>query len=425
MKLFIHMPTVKDNAITAKYSYGETIYTHTLKAPTSVDMADTTTERLVYWTCIIHSLYLYSIEYFTTLETEFDLSKEECAFFEKLIFNGMAEFRVINSIPIATVTAVDPPTNEPVKSKGEQTSKPKGLLLLNGGGKDGIVSTILLKQSGLDFELFQVGTSKAQHQVSAKLSKKPVVFKRIMDERRYEGKYSGHRPTSSAIAVTAVLSAYLLGIKDVATSNESSANETNIQIDGIDINHQYSKSFEFERDFSELLELYGVPVRYFSILRPIHELQIAKILIKHPEYTGVFISCNHGFRKGFWCMKCAKCAFIALILTALNPDFAANVLGADAINAPELKKHLIDLVSSTEDKPFECVGTLEECQVAAKLITQNPGITLSQELRQAFKQASDHIDDSVIHRLLTSFDHQHGIPSPDYDAVLKQLKQVV
>lgn len=68
---------------------------------------------------------------------------------------------------------------------------------------------------------------------------------------------------------------FIEGANDVILSNESSANESNIG--GESVNHQYSKSFEFERDFDEFRRRnFPQSAVYFSLLRPFCELQIAK-----------------------------------------------------------------------------------------------------------------------------------------------------
>lgn len=425
MNLFVNKPVISGDTITSSYFFNDTEYSHVFIAPLQLDNTDPIILKLVNWITVIHVLYLFSIDYFTKIETNFYLSKSECEFFEKLIFNGMAEFRFENKIPVqakTTITSLE--EDENINSTPKKIKSLNGRLLLNGGGKDGIVSTILLGEADLDFDFFQVGTSKAQAIVTNYFSKTPLIFRRQMDERRNNAKFSGHRPTSAAIALTAVLSAYISGKQDVIASNEASSNEANLNIDGIDINHQYSKSFEFEQDLSKLLKDHEIPIRYFSILRPIHELQIAKILTAHPEYADKFISCNHGFRKGFWCMKCSKCAFITLILNALSPEFASKTLGLNSINTQNLKKHLSSLIDHEVDKPFECVGTLEECRISAKLVLQNDKILLDKDLAELFLKHTDNISQSNIDTLFNSFNQENNIPVPEYADVINELKNI-
>ena len=66
--------------------------------------------------------------------------------------------------------------------------------------------------------------------------------------------------------------AYLIGAENIVLSNESSANESNIE--GTSINHQYSKSFEFETDFNNYVEQnITKDIKYFSVLRAFNEMQ--------------------------------------------------------------------------------------------------------------------------------------------------------
>mgnify|MGYP003310119577 CR=1 FL=1 len=68
---------------------------------------------------------------------------------------------------------------------------------------------------------------------------------------------------------------YLNNLKYIVVSNEASANEGNIA--GTTINHQYSKSYEFEKDFNGYLQTYLCEkMQYFSLLRCMHEFQIVQ-----------------------------------------------------------------------------------------------------------------------------------------------------
>lgn len=89
---------------------------------------------------------------------------------------------------------------------------------------------------------------------------------------------------------------FIEGANDVILSNESSANESNIG--GESVNHQYSKSFEFERDFDEFRRRnFPQSAVYFSLLRPFCELQIAKQFSQYKQYHAIFRSCNRGSKK--------------------------------------------------------------------------------------------------------------------------------
>jgi hypothetical protein len=104
-------------------------------------------------------------------------------------------------------------------------------------------------------------------------------------------------------------------------SNEASAGEGNVVYEGVEINHQYSKSVEYERAFAgHLRESVSPDLMAFSLLRPLGELQIARLFADGPmeRFAGLYSSCNRNFRHDAhafaWCGECSKCAFVFLIL---------------------------------------------------------------------------------------------------------------
>ncbi len=166
------------------------------------------------------------------------------------------------------------------------------------------------------------------------------------------------------LAFYTLLAACLSGRRYIALSNESSANEPTVQ--GSDVNHQYSKSVSFESDFRDYVKRQlSDRLSYYSFLRPLSELQIARLFAGHQAYFPVFRSCNAGSKTDSWCGNCPKCLFAFIILSpfiapeTLNGIFGKNLL-ADANLLPVLK----ELCGESEVKPFECVGTREEVCMA-------------------------------------------------------------
>jgi hypothetical protein len=168
------------------------------------------------------------------------------------------------------------------------------------------------------------------------------------------------------VAFLTYLTANLLGKKYIALSNEDSANQSNV--DGENINHQYSKSFEFEKDIRFYFEQFlSSGVEYFSMLRPITELQIAMLFSKQKQYHKTFKSCNVGSKQSpwVWCCNCPKCLFVFSILSPfLYKDENIEIFGEDLFEKESLKETFIELCGFGETKPFECVGTYEEVRFA-------------------------------------------------------------
>ena len=107
-------------------------------------------------------------------------------------------------------------------------------------------------------------------------------MKRDLDPKLFEmnkqGYYNGHVPISGIIAFVLTTAAYVYDYTYIIMSNEKSANEGNTVMDSIEINHQRSKSYQFESDFSQYIKKYlSLDVEYFSLLRGMYELRIVKI----------------------------------------------------------------------------------------------------------------------------------------------------
>lgn len=380
----VRMPFISEQSVTCEFIVNSTVYTNTYTFPKTVPNT-MNNSRILRWLGIATSLGMFSIDYFDEVHCDFSLSKEEVTFFEILFYQGLGEFRYVNNISITKKTKVIPKILDEVNPAAIYTptlNKSLKPLLLNGGGKDGSASAYVLSKTSIDFTWFQRGNSKAQSNVTSEWNSPVFTVIRKLDDRRKNGKYKGHRPMSAGIAMLSLFSAQAFGFTHVIASNEASANEGNMVIDGFSLNHQYSKSLEFEKDLGYLLEIYKVDVVYFSLLRSLHELQIGAIVTKlEPNQLKAITSCNQGTSTGTWCMACAKCAFVVLVITALNASTTESIFGDRlAINIPELLPFIVELVDPKYNKPLECVGTLLECQVALGLVTKLLGGELSKDL---------------------------------------------
>ena len=85
----------------------------------------------------------------------------------------------------------------------------------------------------------------------------------------------------------------------MAVSAERSADQATLVVDGVEVNHQYSKSHAFERLLARKVEPLGL--RCYSATRELSELAIAGLLVSEPRgrrLAGAAISCNRAFRSG-------------------------------------------------------------------------------------------------------------------------------
>jgi hypothetical protein len=178
------------------------------------------------------------------------------------------------------------------------------------------------------------------------------------------GALNGHVPITGILSMIVLACAIILGFDAIAMSNEHSASAPNV--DGV--NHQYSKSFEFEQAFSRLLERHVVTgVRYFSLLRPLSEVAIARRFARHAAYFPVFRSCNTAFRQSAerrgtnWCCDCPKCRFVFLALAPfVDRQRLVATFGRDMLDEAAQIDGFAELCGLRSHKPFECVGEIEE-----------------------------------------------------------------
>ena len=160
-----------------------------------------------------------------------------------------------------------------------------------------------------------------------------------------------------------MVGAFLSNKKYIALSNESSANEVTDKKSGA--NHQYSKSLEFENDFRAYYKEYICnDIEYFSFLRPISELKIAQIF-SCLDYSDVFKSCNAGSKQDIWCGNCPKCLFAYIILSPFIANgYLEMIFGKNLLDDINLLNYFKELTGESEVKPFECVGTVDEVNMA-------------------------------------------------------------
>ena len=298
------------------------------------------------------------------------LEEEETKWFRKLFYNGLSEFLYMNSIHVSEEDLLT------FIIEGEETNltgityEGYGNLIPIGGGKDSLVTKELLK--GYDNKFFAINP-KAEHFMCVGDGELLYVQRAIdknLIELNKKGYLNGHTPFSALVAFISYLVAYLSNRKYIVLSNEGSANEPTII--GTNVNHQYSKTYEFEQDFYNYTKKYfQIDINYFSMLRPIKEVQIAYLFSKYKNYHKVFRSCNKGSKQTpwVWCLSCPKCLFIYIMLRAfLSITEMTDIFGCNLLDDKTLEKDFLELIGESDTKPFECIGTIDEVKFALNKI---------------------------------------------------------
>lgn len=364
------------------------------------------------------------------------LNQVQIDWWKKLYFYGLGEFFYVNAVQDAQIDNFMEISSvflgqeqkeikeEQAETKEEETTPAPGtkILVPIGGGKDSAVTLELLKEAKADSYGYIINPRGATLHTAdaAGLERNHVIcVSRSLDKRMLElnrrGFLNGHTPFSAIVAFSSLIAAKLYHLPYIALSNESSANESTIQ--GSSINHQYSKSFAFEQDFCRYVKSF-LPgsSKYFSLLRPLSEFQIAAYFSSCRSYHAVFRSCNAGSKKDEWCGHCPKCLFVALILSPfLTMKELENIFGTPIFEDETLISTLEQLVGIQEEKPFECVGSRREVNVAIRLTIrrlERSGKRLPKLLAYYKNSMQYPVQDREDDGYFSYFDSENLVPEP-------------
>lgn len=360
------------------------------------------------------------------------LSEADILWWKRLYFRGLSEFFYINGIDATETDFMEIVCTVPPCARPTDRFIESGIHVIPvGGGKDSCVTASLLKSEGEKNRFFTVNDQPARTEtvLAAGYSERDIlrthrtIDKKLLQCNR-EGFLNGHTPFSAVVAFLSYYCAYLIGATDIVLSNESSANESNIA--GTQINHQYSKSYAFECDFAEYTERNLLPeIRYFSLLRPFSELQIAKQFAALTPFHEHFRSCNRGSKQNVWCAKCAKCLFVFSILSPfLDYDRLCALFGSDMLDDEELLADFNGLCGFSEVKPFECVGTVSEITYALRRTAERfcaEGRALPKLLQHFCAQAPK---EDAGEDLLKEYNPQNNVPEQFLPAVKEMYAYV-
>jgi UDP-N-acetyl-alpha-D-muramoyl-L-alanyl-L-glutamate epimerase len=325
------------------------------------------------------------------------LTGAEEAFLREFYLQGLGEFAHRNNLDLSALRLEAKRAPDQL-SASPTPPGPRRALIPFGGGIDSIVTVEQVRRRA-DVALFVVSRPADRFDAieqPAAVTGLPVVrAEREIDPQLLRsaelGFLNGHVPVTGILSAIAVLAAVLEDRDAVVMSNEWSASVPTREHAGRPVNHQFSKSEQFEAAFRGVLAASAAPLPdYFSWLRDRTELWVGERFAALTQYHGTFRSCNKAFyaerarRFAHWCGQCDKCCFIDLILAPFLPADALRQIFAVAgepLDDPALAARFRSLLGAGA-KPFECVGEVTECRAAVLLAARREDRAGSALLRE-------------------------------------------
>ena len=369
------------------------------------------------------------------------IDADTAALLTEIYENGLGEFAYRNGLDLRgriRFPRSDSPPPQPSPASGGREVKPlpplagegwdgggvakkirlhHHALVAIGGGKDSLVSIEALRAANVAQTVTWIGSSPLIAACAARTGLPTLNIERKLAPQLFEynrqGAYNGHIPVTAINSAILVLAALLHDADQVVFSNERSASYGSEILDDhgrvvAQVNHQWSKGWAFERAFGAYVERnIAADLHYYSLLRPLSELAVARQFAKIDRYDAHFSSCNRNFHIlgerpiNRWCGQCPKCHFVFLALAPFMPKpRLMGIFGRNLLDDAALAPGFDALIEYRDHKPFECVGEGREARAVFATLTARPAwredalvARFAQEIQPQLGDDMDSIDD--------------------------------
>jgi len=318
---------------------------------------------------------------FPTVEVVFEtgsIDDWQAAFFNNVYQEGMSQFAFENNLTRADLAHFTPTGNSaPAVGYGGE-----GILALQSGGKDSLLTAMLLQRAGLTFTPWYVSSTSAHPLMLDELGPTMLVSRRTIDHEALQaakeaGATNGHVPVTYIVQSLALIQAIVKGYNQIIVSIAHEGEEPHATIGDLPVTHQWSKMWAAEQAFAQYVQRYVSPdITIGSPLRAYSELRVAELFVEHAwgKFGQSFSSCNQAnYRQRadntrlVWCANCAKCANSYLLFAPfVDARELQSLFGGQDLFA---LKSLFDTFKGLLGvdgvmKPFECVGEIDELRRA-------------------------------------------------------------
>lgn len=343
-------------------------------------------DRALFLAWILVGTSYYKSRPTTEVRLSTEIDRWQADFFNHVYQEGLSQFAFENNLSREELAHFHPadkgPTIEAYTSSTPYAGE--GNLVLQSGGKDSLLVGRLLDKAKIDFTPWYAANSatKTYPTVIGGWKNPPEIAVREIDleNLRLTDGLNGHVPVTYINESLALIQVILDNKNTVIASIAQEGNEAHTKIGGLDVNHQWSKSWPAEQLLAEYIKRYiSKDIHVGSPLRKYSELRVAKLFVKNcwEDFGGKFSSCNRAnYQQGqqnqelTWCGDCAKCANSYLLFCPFLPaaELQAIFGGEKLFEKPSLAdiyKGLLGIDGFI--KPFECVGTVAELRKAYEM----------------------------------------------------------
>ncbi|WP_217536596.1 UDP-N-acetyl-alpha-D-muramoyl-L-alanyl-L-glutamate epimerase [Stenotrophomonas sp. GbtcB23] len=351
----------------------------------------------------------------------YSIDADTAALVETVYLNGLGEFAYRNGLNLRgrfRLPVDGEAFNAPAVGLREHA------LVAIGGGKDSLVSIEALRTLGIAETVTWIGGSQLIRACAERTGLPMLNIGRTLAPELFElnrqGAWNGHIPVTAVNSAIMVLAALLQGVDQVVFSNERSASYGS-QVPGTgEVNHQWSKGWAFEQAFGEHLEKHvAADLHYYSLLRPLSELAVARQFARTDFYDAHFSSCNRNFHilgerpVNRWCGVCPKCHFVFLALAPFMPKTRlVRIFGRNLLDDMEQAGGFDALLEFQDHKPFECVGEGRESRAAMATLAARPEWNEDALVKRFIQEIQPQLDGAELQiEPLLVLEGEHRIPA--------------
>ncbi|MBQ6394186.1 hypothetical protein IJH97_00300 [Candidatus Saccharibacteria bacterium] len=345
---------------------------------------DALIDRAIFLAFVLIGTSYYKAHPTARVELDANIDEWQAAFFNKVYQEGLSQFAFENHFTREQLAHFVPTINSGEHFQEEIDYHGSGILSLQSGGKDSLLSATMLMEAGQKFTPWYVSGSDEHtypdviDQIDFPSLKASVALRHIdIEHLKQSGGYNGHVPVTYILESLALVQAIINNQNTVLTSIGHEGEEPTAKIGDLLVTHQWSKTWEAETLMAEYIRRYISPaLRLGSPLRRYSELKIAELFVEKcwEKYGFYFSSCNVANykqltdnKKLHWCGNCAKCANSYLLFCPFLPPKQLQSLFADEdLFAKESLFETFKGLLGVDGvmKPFECIGDIAELRLA-------------------------------------------------------------